>query len=198
MSAVRGEFSSKLGFILAASGSAVGLGNIWGFPTQVASNGGAAFLVIYLLMAFTLAYPALMAELIIGRHAKANAVTALRSVATHAAGRHIGAITGFVGISTAVFILSFYAIVAGWMVAYFVAPLAEVAGGDSTARWLTQFSTERNVVFTVLFMALTIGIICGGVKDGIEKWSTRLMPSLLAILLLLIIYVMTLPGAPPG
>ena len=92
MAAARGEFSSKLGFILAASGSAVGLGNIWGFPTQAASNGGAAFLMIYLIMAFTLAYPALMAELVIGRHAKANAVTALRSIASSGASRHIGAL----------------------------------------------------------------------------------------------------------
>ena len=198
MSVARGEFSSKLGFILAASGSAVGLGNIWGFPTQVASNGGAAFLMIYLVMAFTLAYPALMAELIIGRHAKANAVTALRSIANNKTGRHIGALTGFIGITTAVFILSFYAIVAGWMVAYFLGPLAELAGSDTIAHWLTAFSTERNVAFTFLFMGLTIGIICGGVKDGIEKWSTRLMPSLLAILLLLIIYVMTLEGAMDG
>ena len=78
MSAPRGEFSSKFGFLMAAAGSAVGLGNIWGFPMQVASNGGAAFLLVYLAMAFSLAYPALMAELIIGRHTKANAVKALR------------------------------------------------------------------------------------------------------------------------
>ena len=81
MTAPRGEFSSKLGFLMAAAGSAVGLGNIWGFPTQVAGNGGAAFLLVYLVMAFCLAYPALMAELIIGRHTKANPVKALRSIA---------------------------------------------------------------------------------------------------------------------
>ena len=81
MTASRGEFSSRLGFLMAAAGSAVGLGNIVSFPTQVASNGGAAFLLVYLGMAFCLAYPALMAELIIGRHTKANVVTALQSVA---------------------------------------------------------------------------------------------------------------------
>ena len=73
MASTRGEFSSRFGFIMAAAGSAVGLGNIWGFPTQAASNGGAAFLLVYLILAFALAYPALMAELIIGRHAHANA-----------------------------------------------------------------------------------------------------------------------------
>jgi len=198
MSAARGEFSSRAGFILAAAGSAVGLGNIWGFPTQAASNGGAAFLMIYLAMAFTLAYPALMAELIIGRHAKANAVRALRSIANGPITRNIGAFTGFVGIVTASFILSFYAVVAGWMVAYFIAPLFEFMGLDSLAAWLTDFTIERNVIFTLVFMGMTIGIICGGVKNGIEKWSTRLMPSLMAILVLLTIYVMTLNGAMEG
>jgi NSS family neurotransmitter:Na+ symporter len=82
MATARGEFSSRFGFIMAAAGSAVGLGNIWGFPTQAASNGGAAFLIVYLILAFTLAYPALMAELILGRHAHANAVTALPASAS--------------------------------------------------------------------------------------------------------------------
>ena len=132
MSAPRGEFSSKFGFILAAAGSAVGLGNIWGFPTQAASNGGAAFLMIYLVMAFCLAYPALMAELIIGRHAKANSVTALRMISNNRLTGEIGALTGFVGITTASLILSFYAIVAGWMIAYTLAPASEMAGMPGT------------------------------------------------------------------
>ena len=198
MSAARGEFSSRLGFVLAAAGSAVGLGNIWGFPTQAASNGGAAFLIIYLIMAFTLAYPALMAELIIGRHAKANAVSALRSIANGPVAANIGAFTGFIGLITASFILSFYAIVAGWMIANFLSPMAEMMGAESTANWLTDFSLQRNIIFTLMFMGLTIAIISAGVKDGIEKWSERLMPALLVILVLLTIYVMTLDGAMEG
>ena len=198
MSAPRGEFSSKLGFILAAAGSAVGLGNIWGFPTQAASNGGAAFLIIYLIMAFCLAYPALMAELIIGRHAKANAVNALRMISTNNVTRQIGAATGFAGMATASLILSFYAIVAGWMIAYSLAPATEIAGMTRVSAWLTQFSVERNLVFTGIFMILTVAIICGGVRNGIEKWSERLMPSLIVILLLLVFYVLTLDGAIDG
>lgn len=198
MSAPRGEFSSRLGFILAAAGSAVGLGNIWGFPTQAASNGGAAFLMIYLLMAFCLAYPALMAELIIGRHAKANAVTALRMISGNDAARYAGAATGFAGMLTASLILSFYGIVAGWMLAYSLAPALEIAGMDDAAAWLIGFGLERNLLFTGIFMLLTIAIICGGVKNGIEKWSARLMPALLVILLLLIVYVLTLDGAAEG
>ena len=82
MSSPRGQFSSKTGFILAASGSAVGLGNIWGFPTNAAENGGGAFVLIYFVLAFCLAYPALMAELIIGRHTRSNMVSALQKIST--------------------------------------------------------------------------------------------------------------------
>ena len=83
MSAPREQFSSRTGFIMAAAGSAIGLGNIWGFPTQTASNGGGAFVMVYFILAFCLAYPALMAELIIGRHAKANIVTALQGISNN-------------------------------------------------------------------------------------------------------------------
>jgi SNF family Na+-dependent transporter len=88
----RGEFSSTFTFVLAAAGSAVGLGNIWGFPTNAAENGGAAFLLMYLILAFLLAYPALMAELIIGRHTRANMVTALDSIATSQSAKKAGAL----------------------------------------------------------------------------------------------------------
>ncbi|NNE60670.1 MAG: sodium-dependent transporter, partial [Woeseia sp.] len=182
----------------AAAGSAVGLGNIWGFPTQAASNGGAAFLMVYLAMAFCLAYPALMAELIIGRHAKANAVAALRLISNNNVTRQLGAATGFAGMLTASLILSFYAIVAGWMLAFALAPAIEIAGMTDVSTWLTSFGLERNLLFTGVFMVLTVSIICGGVKDGIEKWSERLMPALLAILFLLVVYVLTLDGAMEG
>ena len=98
MSAVRGEFSSRFGFIMAAAGSAVGLGNIWGFPTQTASNGGAAFLVAYLVLAFFLAYPALMAELIIGRHGQANAVSSLTKITSHTWQKRFAFIVGLCGL----------------------------------------------------------------------------------------------------
>ena len=92
--AIRGEFSSRIGFVLAAAGSAVGLGNIWGFPTKVASNGGAAFVLVYLLLAFVLAYPVLMAELIIGRSSRANMVDALGKIS----GNFVGRATGLWGV----------------------------------------------------------------------------------------------------
>lgn len=198
MAAGRGEFTSRFGFVMAAAGSAVGLGNIWGFPTQAASNGGAAFLLVYLVLAFTLAYPALMAELVIGRHAHANAVSALRQISPNALLRGIGIGTGIVGFIVASLILSFYGIVAGWMIAFCLASLASMLGMTSTAEWLTQFGFSRNLTFMLLFMVLTIGIISAGVREGIERWSERLMPALLLALALLVAYVMTLDGAMEG
>ncbi len=198
MASSRGEFSSRFGFIMAAAGSAVGLGNIWGFPTQAASNGGAAFLLVYLVLAFTLAYPALMAELIIGRHAHANAVKALRLVSTGPKSRFIGGTTGIIGFVVASLILSFYAIVAGWMIAFCLSAIANLAGMNEIGAWLSSFSIEGNLAFMLLFMALTVGIISRGVQEGIERWSSRLMPVLLITLVLLVMYVLSLDGASEG
>ncbi len=198
MASARGEFSSRFGFVMAAAGSAVGLGNIWGFPTQAAGNGGAAFLLVYLVLAFTLAYPALLAELIIGRHAHANAVNALQLISPGRVVRWIGATTGFVGLVVSSLILSFYAIVAGWMIAFGLAAMATVLGQESTATWLTTFGMGRNLVFMGFFMCLTIGIVAQGVQAGIERWSERLMPLLLVTLVLLVVYVLTLDGAAEG
>ena len=183
---------------MAASGSAVGLGNIWGFPTNAASNGGAAFLVAYLVLAFALAYPALMAELIIGRHARSNAVTALQKIATGPVTRKLGIGVGFAGIITVSFILSFYAIVSGWMLAFLFASVSDLAGLSAMSNWLTRDGVTRDTIFTVVFMLLTIVVISAGVRNGIEKWASRLMPSLIVLLILLIIYVMTLEGAMDG
>ena len=198
MASPRGEFSSRFGFLMAAAGSAVGLGNIWGFPTNAASNGGAAFLFAYLLLAFALAYPALMAELIIGRYARANGVTALRTIATGPKSKLFGSVVGGLGIVTVSFILSFYAIVSGWMLAFLLQPIADVAGLDALSEWLAVDGILRNSIFVIGFMLLTVFIISAGVKEGIEKWATRLMPSLVLILVFLIGYVFTLPGAMDG
>ena len=136
MASNRGQFSSRLGFILAAAGSAVGLGNIWGFPTQAASNGGAAFLIVYLILAFCLAYPALMAELIIGRHAHASASRALEKISATPRIARIGHAVGFAGLIVASLILSFYAIVSGWMIGFFVASFLKLFGVVQPAIWL--------------------------------------------------------------
>ncbi|WOI35714.1 sodium-dependent transporter [Alteromonas sp. CI.11.F.A3] len=192
--AIRGEFSSRIGFVLAAAGSAVGLGNIWGFPTKVATNGGAAFVLVYLLLAFVLAYPVLMAELIIGRSSRSNMVDALGNIS----GNFIGRATGIWGCITVSLILAFYAIVGGWMLVYFADSAVNMVGLQSASDWLLTSSVTRNIIFCFIFMALTAFIVVGGVKAGIEKWSVRLMPTLVILILALIIYVSLQPGASDG
>ena len=192
--AIRGEFSSRIGFVLAAAGSAVGLGNIWGFPTKVASNGGAAFVLVYLLLAFVLAYPVLMAELIIGRHSRSNMVDALGRIS----GNFVGRAVGLWGCVTVSLILAFYAIVGGWMLVYFADAAVNLVGLQAASDWLLTSSVTRNIVFCFFFMALTAFIVVGGVKSGIEKWSVRLMPTLVLLIIALIIYVSMQPGASEG
>lgn len=193
----RDEFTSKTAFILAASGSAIGLGNIWGFPIKVASNGGGAFVFTYIVLTFLLAYPILMAELIIGRNAKSDTVKSLLAISTPKT-RWLGALTGYWGILTASLILSFYAIVAGWMVSHGVSAIATLSGFNSISAWVTEFSLPRNILFCVLFFGITISIVANGVSDGIERWSTRLMPMLILIIILLIAYIATQDGASEG
>ena len=192
--AIRGEFSSRLGFVLAAAGSAVGLGNIWGFPTKVASNGGAAFVLVYLLLAFVLAYPVLMAELIIGRSTRSNMVDALGKIS----GNWVGRATGIWGCITVSLILAFYAIVGGWMLVYFSESATSLVGLSSASDWLLTSSAVRDICFTALFLILTSFIVLGGVKAGIEKWSVRLMPTLVLLIVALIVYVSFQPGAVEG
>ena len=198
MSVSRGGFSSRLGFIMAAAGSAVGLGNIWGFPTQTASNGGAAFVLVYLVLAFCLAYPAFMAELLIGRYGQANAVTSMQKMSRNLWQKRFAFFVGFGGIICAALILSFYGILAGWMMSYAIEPITTLVGLTDVSSWLTSQSIPRNLVFSALFMVLTISIIRRGVEDGIEKWSKRLMPMLIGLLILLIMYVFTLDGSKEG
>ena len=198
MNKTRGGFSSRLGFILAAAGSAVGLGNIWGFPTQTASNGGAAFVLVYLVLAFCLAYPAFMAELLIGRYGQANAVTSMQKMSRTVWQNRFAYFVGFSGIICASLILSFYSIVAGWMMSFTIEPVTSLLGYETTSNWLISHSLDRNLFFTALFMLLTVLIIRRGVENGIEKWSKRLMPLLIGLLIILIVYVCTLEGAGKG
>ncbi|WP_413110438.1 sodium-dependent transporter [Thaumasiovibrio sp. DFM-14] len=193
----RAQFSSKIGFILAAAGSAVGLGNIWGFPTQAASNGGGAFLLVYLFMVFLLGYPLLVAELTIGRYSQANPVKSSSNILPS---RFKGAGKGLalIGLLTASGILSFYIILAGWLVGFLISPILEILGMHNAAAWLESFSTARNLLLMGLFMYATIFIVKSGVAEGIERWSTRLMPILIALFIVLIGYIFTQEGAMDG
>ncbi|MCG9786619.1 sodium-dependent transporter [Vibrio mediterranei] len=192
----RGQFSSRFGFIMAAAGSAVGLGNVWGFPTQTASNGGAAFLLIYLLMMALLAFPMLVAELTIGRYGQSNPIGSLRKIWTN--NRLLAVFFGTTAMLTASMILSFYAILAGWLIGFGISPIMKLIGLQQFSEWLITFGTGRNVLLTVIFMLMTVFVVRRGVADGIEKWSSRLMPVLFSLFLVLIIYIFTQDGALDG
>jgi len=183
---------------MAAAGSAIGLGNIWGFPTNTASNGGAAFVLVYLVLAFCLAYPALMAELVIGRASRANIVTSLKSIAGDRGIPWAGVVIGLYGVVIASLIYSFYSIVAGWMIAHLVESISSMLGLTGLSEWLVGFGLSRNIIFTAIFMLLTMAIIAQGVTSGIERWSTRLMPVMFLLFVVLIIYVLTQDGASEG
>lgn len=192
----RSQFTSRFGFIMAAAGSAVGLGNVWGFPTQAASNGGAVFLFVYLLMVFLLAFPMLVAELTVGRYGQSNPIRSF--IAAWPKGR-IGAILlGISGMIVVSLILSFYAIVAGWLLGSLFGTGLELFGLHGASQWLTSFGTSRNLVLMMAFMALTMFVVRNGVANGIEKWSSRLMPLLFVLFGLLTLYIFTQPGAVDG
>ena len=194
----RSEFSSRFGFLMAAAGSAVGLGNIWGFPTQTAENGGGAFVIVYLVLTFALAYPVLMAELLIGRHGRTHIMGSLAKISNGNASRKFSVLMSIYALIVVSLILSFYSIVAGWMLTSFLDPIARIMGFDEAAAWLTSFSLERNLLAGLSFLLLTVWVINRGVKDGIEAWSSRLMPMMILIIVGLIAYVMTLEGAMEG
>ncbi|WP_285162631.1 sodium-dependent transporter [Shewanella goraebulensis] len=193
-----GHFSSRIGFIMAAAGSAVGVGNIWGFPTQAATHGGGAFLLVYVLLIVLLGYPMLMAELMVGRHGQTNPADAMARLGHSAKTKNIGKVIGFISIITATLICTFYSILSGWFISFAIAPVAQIANKPEIANWLTDFSVSRNFVFTLVFIALVILVIRQGVQQGIERWSKRLMPMLLLMLVGGAFYILSQPGAIEG
>lgn len=197
---MRDSFHSRLGFVLAAAGSAIGLGNIWGFPSQVANHGGAAFLLVYLLVVVILAVPALYTELSIGHAAQANPVKALtelsrtRSVTTAFSGRAMG----YLNIIGALMMLSFYHLVAAWMLAEGLSALFTALNFTQFDNWMQTGSLSRDIFLLLVFVSLTFGIVIHGVQNGIERWARRLMPLLVLLLIGLIGFISTLPGAADG
>lgn len=192
----RGTWNSKLGFILAAAGSAVGLGNIWGFPTQVADNGGAAFILIYLFCCLIVGFPVMIAELAIGRKTQKNPVGAFKALSN---GNKFVPLIGYWGVICGVMILSFYVVISGWTLAYVFEELFYFFNYDAAAQYVGDLGNGfKNAIFTLFFMVLTILIVTGGVSKGIERVTKMLMPVLIGILLILIAYILTLEGAMDG
>ncbi|MGB5855300.1 MAG: sodium-dependent transporter [Oceanisphaera sp.] len=195
---MREHFGSRFGFIMAAAGAAVGLGNIWGFPTQAASNGGGAFLIAYLVLVMLLGFPMLVMEVAIGRFGQANPVDSVRKLGRNPLQKFMASLVGYAGMLVPSLVLSFYAIVAGWLLAFLAAAVTRLLGWDQATSWLQDFGLARNIVGTLVFYLLTILVVQAGVRKGIERWSARLMPALFVLFLLLFFYILTQDGAIMG
>lgn len=191
-SAGRGGFSNKLGFILAAAGSAVGLGNIWKFPFEVADGGGAAFLILYLAFCFILCFPVMVAEIAIGRRTQKNPVGAFKAL-NGGGFKYVG----LLGIISGFLILSFYNVVAGWAFGYF---LEMVMGNFEIGSQFGEFTKDWIKVgaYGLVFMITTAFIVSRGISGGIEKAAKILMPTLIVMILGLMVYAFTLDHAAEG
>ncbi len=186
----RGQWGSKLGFILAASGSAVGLGNIWRFPYMTGENGGAAFVFVYLVCVLLIGLPLLLNELALGRASGKNPVGAFRETKPGTP----FVLTGFLCVILCFVVLSYYSVIAGWTLGY---ALSSVAGKDLV---FSEFSGNAKLIIPLLavFMVMTVFIVQAGVEKGIERWTKLLMPLLLVLVLVIIGRSLTLPGAMEG
>ncbi len=198
MGAAREHWGSRFGFIMAAAGSAVGLGNVWRFPYTTGTNGGAAFLLIYLALIIGFGFALAIAEMLVGRSAQRNPVGAFRAL-----GGRGWPVVGYLGITTGFVILSFYAVVAGWTLAYIVMMISGNLGTtdpEALNQIFGGFVSDpvRPVLYSAVFMALTGWIVIGGISHGIERWNKVLMPALFVILLVLVVRSLSLPGASAG
>lgn len=194
----RGSFGSKIGIILATAGSAVGLGNVWRFPYMTGENGGAAFILVYIVFIFLLGIPGMVNEFIIGRHSASNAARAYHKMSRGRPWRGVG----LLGILCSTIILGFYSVVAGWCLQYLYASIAGQLSGDAdyVRSYFQEFSSSllRPILWSVGFVLLTHLVIIRGVKKGIERISKLLMPTLFVLLIILVISSCMLPGAMAG
>ena len=194
----RANFSSKLGVILATAGSAVGLGNVWRFPYMAGENGGAIFILIYILCVLLLGIPCMISEFIIGRHGQANTARAYKKLA----GRTPWSVIGYMGVLTGFLITGYYAVVAGWCLQYVWASLIGQMHGDPTyfQTYFAEFSADpvKPIFWTVIILGGTYLIIKSGVRDGIERASKLMMPTLFLLLLVIVGASCLLPDASKG
>ena len=194
----RGSFASRLGFVLAAAGSAVGLGNIWKFPYITGEYGGGAFVLVYLLCIAAVGLPLMYAELIIGRRGGGDILSSLERLTGDAGplGRVLSWAIGGMAVASGFLILSFYSVVAGWAIYYFgaYAGLVELEGGGAMFESLIEVGSGKSTPWHTLFMLLSIGVVAVGVQGGIERACKVLMPVLAGILLILLGYVATTGG----
>ena len=194
----RASFGSKMGMILATAGGAVGLGNVWRFPYMVGENGGAAFIIVYIICVLLLGIPCMVSEFIIGRHGAANTYRAYSEVGNGRPWK----LVGLLGVMTGVLIISYYAVVSGWCLQYVYASVAGQLHGDTTfvKNYFQLFSSDpvRPIFWLVAILLMTHYVIIHGIRGGIEKASKVLMPALFILLLVIVVASCMLPHAEKG
>jgi len=193
----REQWGSRLGFILAAAGSAVGLGNIWKYPHMAGENGGGAFTIVYLICILIVGLPIVIAEFVLGRKTQLSPVGAFEKISPQSNWKWVG----MLGVASAFVILSFYGVVGGWTLKY---TLISITGGftklsgnpELSGSLFNSFITGSlaPVIWQIFFMVFTIFVIVQGVKGGIEKWTKIMMPTILVILIVLMVRGLTLPN----
>ncbi|WP_246999061.1 sodium-dependent transporter [Halosolutus gelatinilyticus] len=190
---VRDTWATRAGFILAAVGSAVGLGNIWRFPFLTAESGGAVFVLVYLFLVALIGLPVMLVEFVIGRRSERNPIGAFRRLG-HPSWKFagvIGAVAGFI-------ILSYYSVVGGWVLQYIIASFTGGYGEDPATFFGQTASGTNAIIYHAVFMALVAGIVSLGVRDGLERAAKLMVPSVIVLLVGLAVYAATLPGTGAG
>ena len=196
----RDSFGSRFGALVAMAGSAVGLGNLWRFPYLVGENGGAAFIIIYIILSFLICLPIFISEFVVGRRSQKNAYAAFRDLSGGSAWRWVGLFT----IIVPLIVLSYYSVIGGWSIDYMFKSFAfSFTGSESQSALNTMFSdfvssTWAPLIVQTVFLLATTLIVVVGIKDGIEKFSKIMMPLLFFIVISIAIYSLTLPGAQKG
>ena len=192
----REQWQSRIGFIAAAAGSAVGLGNIWRFPYITGRYGGGAFVLLYIILLVFIGYPVMNSELLLGRKTQRAAVGTFKALAPGTP----WVIVGYMGVLAGFMILSYYSVVAGWAIAYLFKSGAYMAADAVHGDIFVGLITNPGAIlfWHTLFMLFCVGIVAGGIQKGIERWSLILMPALFVLLIILIIRSVTLPGAGAG
>jgi len=195
----RENFGSRVGAILAAAGSAVGLGNIWRFPIMTGQNGGAAFILVYIGCVILLGLPIMLSEFMIGRHTQANTARAYQKLAPGTQWRWVGRL----GVFTGFIILGYYCVVAGWTVQYSGLAIFNKFAGHTAQDYPKMFNDFVSnpwlaSIWTIFFVLLTHTIVVRGITKGIERWSKVLMPVLFAVIIILAVCSVMLPGAGRG
>lgn len=196
----RENFGSRFGALVAMAGSAVGLGNLWRFPYLVGENGGAAFIIVYILLCFLICLPIFVSEFVIGRRSQENAYSAFRDLSGGSAWKWIGLMTVVVPL----IVLSYYSVIGGWSVEYLIKSVTfSFTGSDTLSTMNTMFgdfvsSPWMPLVMHTVFLLATTLIVVIGIKDGIEKFSKVMMPLLFVMVLSIAVYSLTLPGSGKG